>query len=184
MMRLGQLDALIGTLDETGIGAPVADVVASAWRYQAGAAKHWRSSASHVFAVPEARVYLRFIPEAQRDRDRVVAIAELMRTLVGRGLPVARPVPAASGDLVVTTTTAFGRFHAMTVQAAPGGQLNADGLTPGRAAAWGAALARLHREGGDAGDGLPEPFAELRQVATTFGDDRPLIAAAGDCPTA
>jgi Ser/Thr protein kinase RdoA (MazF antagonist) len=64
------------------------------------------------------------------------------------------------------------------VLAAPGEQIEVDALTTERAVAWGVALARLHRGGGDPGASLPGPFPELPLVAEVFQDDPALVAAA------
>jgi hypothetical protein len=80
MMRLDEIHRLLATVDEAG-RSPVADVVAAAWGHPPGTARHWRSSASHVFVLP--RAYLRIVPD--RPYREVLAVAELMRTLVDRG---------------------------------------------------------------------------------------------------
>jgi len=180
MMRLAEIHLLVRTVDDAG-RSPVADAAAAGWGYPPGAARHWRSSASHVFVVPHrpaGRAYLRLVPADHRPRRDVIEVAQLMRTLGDRGVAAAQPVPASSGALVETVTTPLGEVHAMLVTAAPGDQIEAAALTPARAVRWGAALARLHRDGGTAGDLLPGPFAELPRVAQVFPDDPALVAAA------
>ena len=145
------------------------------------AARHWRSNASHVFrvaAAPTGTVYLRLVPDAYRQRDDVLCIARLMRALGERGLPVVRPLASDAGALVETVETPLGTMHAMVVTAAPGAQIEAGSLTVARATRWGAALARLHRDGATPGLQLPEAFAQLPHVADLFCDDRAFIAAA------
>jgi Ser/Thr protein kinase RdoA (MazF antagonist) len=181
MMPLAQIHRLVRTVDDAG-RSPVADAVAAAWGYPPGAARRWRSSASHVFVVPQTptgRVYLRFVPATHTARTTVAAVAQLMATLGGRGLAIAPPIPSGSGALVETVATSLGDVHAMAVAAAPGEQIDADALTTTRAAQWGAALARLHRDGGDTGARLPGPFPELHLVATVFPND-PVLASATD----
>jgi Ser/Thr protein kinase RdoA (MazF antagonist) len=181
MLTLAEIHRLARTVDDER-RSPVADVVAAAWGYPPGVARLWRSSASHVFVVPQTpagRVYLRFVPAAHRRRAELVEVAQLMRALVECGLAVAKPVPANSGALVETVGTTLGEVYAMVVMAVPGEQIEVDALTPARAAAWGAALARLHRHGGRTGGQLPGPFAELPSVTAVFRDDPALIAAAG-----
>ncbi|GIJ56315.1 phosphotransferase enzyme family protein [Virgisporangium aurantiacum] len=178
MMPLAQIHRLARTVDDER-RSPVADTVAAAWGHPPGAARLRRSSASHVFAVPTAGVYLRFVPATHRPLGAVTAVARLMDTLSRRGLAVVAPVPAMSGALVETVATAIGDVHATAVTAAPGGEIEVDALTTTRAAHWGAALARLHRDGGDAAVRLPGPFPELARVATTFPDD-PEFGSAAD----
>src|SRR6185369_12862765 len=149
MMRLDEIHRLLATVDEAG-RSPVADVVAAAWGHPPGTARHWRSSASHVFVLPAA--YLRIVPD--RPYREVLAVAELMRTLVDRGAAVTPPVPAGSGALVETVATALGDLPAMVVEAAPGEPMEVSEL---RAEWWGRALARLHEAGRDAGVPLPGP---------------------------
>jgi Ser/Thr protein kinase RdoA (MazF antagonist) len=176
MMRLGEIHRHSLTVDGSR-RSPVADLAAAAWGYPAGAARFRRSSASHVFAVGDS-FYLRLIPATHRSRAAVVAVADLVCTLAGRELPVAPPVPSRSGALVETVATPLGGMHATLVTAAPGRQIDVEELDPLRAAAWGAALARLHRDGGDAGDSLPGPFPELASVSALFPDDPAFVSAA------
>lgn len=179
MMPVTAIQRLVETLDDQR-RSPVGDVVAAAWGYPAGAARHWRSSASHVFRVEQAavgRVYLRFVPAAHRRRDELLRVAEVMHDLGAGGAAVARPVPSDSGAWVETVPTVLGEMHAMVVREAPGEQLEAEALTSSRASQWGAALARLHCYDGDSALRWPEPFGELARVAEAFPDDLELIAA-------
>ena len=68
MMTLAEIHALARTLGDAG-RSPVADAAAAAWGLPAGAARHVRSSACHVFAVPHTAVgsvYLRLVPDSAR----------------------------------------------------------------------------------------------------------------------
>ncbi|HET6214460.1 MAG TPA: phosphotransferase, partial [Micromonosporaceae bacterium] len=171
MLPLSQIRRFAQTVDAAGC-SPAADRVAAAWGYPPGAARHCRTSANHVFTIG-GTAYLRFLPAAYRDRDRVSRVAGLMRRLHDEGLPVAEPVPSTNGDLVETVSTDNGPVHAMLVQTAPGEQLDVDSLTPQRARAWGAALARLHRDC-QYHDGLPDWFEDL-----AFDGDPALSTAIG-----
>lgn len=167
-MRLADIRALVDTVDGDRCSS-VADTVAARWGYGPGVARFRRSSASHVFTVPGG--YLRFVPV-----DRPAFAASHLAALHERGLSVVRPIPGVSGALVESVPTGLGDMRAMAVSAAPGEQIDVDELTPGRARAWGAALATLHRDG-DTGVPLPGPFAELSDVATVFADDPGFVAA-------
>jgi Ser/Thr protein kinase RdoA (MazF antagonist) len=182
MMRLTQIRGLASTLDDAR-RSPVADLAAAAWGIPPGAPRHRRSSASHVFAASHAQAgpaFLRLIPADHRPRGDVIGVAELMRSLGESGLAVVRPLASGTGSLVETPATPLGAMHAMVVTAAPGEQIEADALTPARAARWGAALAGLHRGGAALDARLPEPYAELSRVAELFHDDPQFAAAAKD----
>ena len=181
MMPLTEIDRL----KQTVVGSwacPVADQVAARWGYPAGTAKWWRSSASHVFVLPEdghgSRRFLRFVPGAYRGRDDVAAVVRLMAQLSRGGSAVVRPVASESGALTVTVPTRIGAMHAMMVEAAPGEEADIVGLTESRARSWGQALARLHRDATGLGTGLGEAFGELSGIADRFADDSALVEAA------
>lgn len=159
--------------------SPVADLAAAQWGYPAGAARWWRSSASHVFVLggDGGRRFLRLVPGVYRGRNDVAAAAELMARLNGAGSAVVRPVASVSGALAVTVPTQIGAMHAMVVDAAPGDEADIDGLTRARARCWGQALARLHCAAAGLGAGLGEAFSELPDVPRLFASDTPLVEA-------
>jgi Ser/Thr protein kinase RdoA (MazF antagonist) len=183
-MPLSEIAGLTACVDDQG-RCEVADLVAAAWGLPPGTARFWRSSASHVFAVsgavgPAPGAYLRFVPEWRRSRERVAAVAELMDRYSRHGQDVAQPIVSAHGRLVETVATRRGGVHAMLVAAAPGRQVEVEELTVGRARAWGAALARLHRHGADDGalaGRLPEYFGDLEDAERALADDRPVVDA-------
>ena len=125
MMPLLEIDSLKRTVTAAW-ESPVADEVAAAWGYLPGTAKWWRSSASHVFVLPDpnGKRYLRFVPGSYRDASPVAAVSALMERLAAGGAAVVRPVPAQSGTSVVTVQTELGPMHAMVVEAAPGDELD------------------------------------------------------------
>jgi Ser/Thr protein kinase RdoA (MazF antagonist) len=178
-MPLTAIDRLKQTVTEEWT-SPVADQVAADWGYEPGTAKWWRSSASHVFVLPDPRGkrFLRFVPDAQNDTTTWAATARLMARLAARGAAVARPVEAESGELTTTVHTELGVMHAMVVEAAPGDQIDIDDLTAESARSWGRALAAIHRNAADGDADLPEPFGELAEVHERFADDPALVKAA------
>src|SRR5688572_8046117 len=103
MMPLTEIDRLKRTVTSTW-ESPVADQVALAWGYPAGTAKWWRSSASHVFVLPDPRGkrYLRFVPDTYRSAGAVVPVADLMHRLAAGGAAVVSPVPTETGSLTAT----------------------------------------------------------------------------------
>lgn len=179
MMPLTEIDRLKRTVSELW-ESPIADQVAAAWGYEAGTAKWWRSSASHVFVLPDpnGKRYLRFVPDAYRGARAVTPVADLMAQLAAGGSAVVRPVPSEGGALTIEASTALGPMHAMVVEAAPGEALDLDDLTEARTAAWGRALAAVHRDAAGLEAGLPESFGELAEVPHRFADDPALAKAA------
>lgn len=178
MMPLTEIDRLKQTVSEAW-DSPVADQVAALWGYPAGTARWWRSSASHVFVLPDngRRRYLRFVPGSCRGPESLAVVAELMARLSDGGSAVVRPVAAESGALTMTVATGLGAMHAMVVEPAPGAEVDVSELTEARAWHWGRALARLHRDAAGLGADLPESFAELPDVGELFADDAELVEA-------
>jgi Ser/Thr protein kinase RdoA (MazF antagonist) len=178
MMPLTEIDRLKQTVSDAW-DSPIADRVAAQWGYPAGTARWWRSSASHVFVLPDngRRRYLRFVPGSHRGPESLAVVAELMARLSDGGSAVVRPVAAESGALTVTVTTGLGVMHAMVVEPAPGAEADVGTLTASQARHWGRALARLHRDAAGLGAGLPASFGELADVGELFTDDAELVEA-------
>jgi Ser/Thr protein kinase RdoA (MazF antagonist) len=179
MMLLGEIDRLRRTVTDAW-ESPVADAAAAAWGYPSGTAKWWRSSASHVFVLPDpaGKRFLRLLPDTPRGVGPVVAVATLMDRLATEGAAVVRPVAAQGGALVATVPTALGTMHAMVVEAAPGDEIDVDDLTEDHARAWGRSLASVHDAAAGVDAGLPVAFAELSEVPERFADDPLLVRAA------
>ncbi|CAM5406765.1 hypothetical protein SVIOM74S_02869 [Streptomyces violarus] len=144
MMPLTEIDRLKQTVSAAW-DSPIADQVAAQWGYPAGTARWWRSSASHVFVLPDdgRRRYLRFVPGSCRGPESLAVVAELMARLSDGGSAVVRPVAAESAALTVTVATGLGAMHAMVVEPAPGAEVDVSELTESRARQWGQALARV-----------------------------------------
>lgn len=178
MMPLTEIDRLKQTVSEAW-DSPVADQVAARWGYPAGTARWWRSSASHVFVLPDSgrRRYLRFVPGSYRGPKPVAVVAELMARLSDGGSAVVRPVAAESGTLTVTVATGLGAMHAMVVEPAPGEEVDVTGLTESQAWYWGQALAHVHRDAAGLGAGLPVSFGEPPGIGELFADDTALVEA-------
>ncbi|MCX4706158.1 phosphotransferase enzyme family protein [Streptomyces sp. NBC_01373] len=159
--------------------SPVADQVAARWGYPAGTARWWRSSASHVFVLPDngRRRYLRFVPGSYRGPKHLTTVAELMARLSDSGSAVVRPVAAECGALTMTVATGLGAMHSMVVEPAPGEEIDVSELTASQAWQWGQALARLHRDAAGLDAGLPESFGELPEIGELFADDTALVEA-------
>ena len=147
MLKLSEIAHLRRTVDASW-RSPVADAAASAWGLPAGAARFWRSSASHVFVVPAASpggpAYLRFVPAGSAQALAMARAVETMHRWGDAGLPVTRPVPSSAGRLTEQVETEEGEVVAMLVPAAPGEELDLEELSPEQASLWGAALAQVH----------------------------------------
>lgn len=179
MMPLTEIDRLKRTVTSAW-ESPVADQVAAAWGYPAGTAKWWRSSASHVFVLPDPRGkrYLRFVPDAYRSAGAVEPVSVLMHRLAADGAPVVSPVPTETGSLTATVPTALGTMHAMVVEAAAGHEFDAEDLTDDLAREWGRALALVHDAAAGIDVDLPDAFAELTEIPVRFAKDPALVKAA------
>lgn len=150
MLPLSRIVALSEVVDEQW-RSPVADAVAATFGASPGAARFWRSSARHVFSLPpeghRPAAYLRFAPADLVAQADVVAVATLMQRLSAHGLGCVDVVRSDEGRLVESVDTDLGLMNAVMVSAADGASLDTDDLTHERAVVWGAALARVHREG-------------------------------------
>jgi Ser/Thr protein kinase RdoA (MazF antagonist) len=179
MLPLSEIQRLKSTVTDDW-RSTVADAVAARWEIAPGAARWWRSSASHVFVVPDGGTgggacYLRFVPAHLPAADRLAAGARTHARLHDAGARVADAVRSPSGDVVETVPTAVGQVVAYAVRQAPGLERDVDDLDDAAARAWGAALGDLHRRGGDVEpteDGT-DPFSRLAEI-----DDLELAAAA------
>jgi Ser/Thr protein kinase RdoA (MazF antagonist) len=179
MMPLTEIDRLKRTVTSAW-ESPVADQVAAAWGYPAGTAKWWRSSASHVFVLPDPRGkrYLRFVPDAYRAAGAVEPVSVLMHRLAAGGTAVVRPVPTETGSLTATVPTELGTMHAMVVEAAAGHEIDVEDLTNDLAHEWGRALALVHDGAAGIDVDLPDAFAELAEIPDRFAEDPALVKAA------
>ncbi|WP_275002452.1 phosphotransferase enzyme family protein [Promicromonospora iranensis] len=179
MMPLTEIDRLKRTVTSAW-ESPVADQVAAAWGYPAGTAKWWRSSASHVFVLPDpsGKRYLRFVPDTYREADAVERVSVLMERLAAGGAAVVGPVRSETRRLTATVPTELGTMHAMVVEAAAGEEIDAEGLTDDLAREWGRALARVHDGAVGIEVGLPEAFTELAEIPDLFAEDPALVKAA------
>lgn len=180
MLPLAEIAALKATVTEDWTSV-VADAAAEPWGLAPGAARWWRSSASHVFVVPRgqderAPFYLRFAPARSPSGERLTRGAALQERLANEGI-VAVPVWSAAGRVVETVESPLGEIVVMAVAAADGEELDVDDLDPARARAWGRALADFHTAAGPApapADPV-DPFADAASLVAA--DDRDLADA-------
>jgi Ser/Thr protein kinase RdoA (MazF antagonist) len=151
MLPVDDIQRLGDTVDDQW-RSPVADDVARRWGIAAGRARWLRSSSTHVFVVPAEAAdvlpaYLRFAPLGSDAGRKLSVSAALMEAWARSGIRVVRPIVSVVGRLTEGVPTALGDMVAMLVPAAEGIELEVGELTEARAAEWGAALGRLHRDG-------------------------------------
>jgi Ser/Thr protein kinase RdoA (MazF antagonist) len=154
MLRLSVLRKLVETVRPDGTSA-VADSAAAAWAIPPGRARHVRTSAAHVFSVPEHSAYLRLTPVEASPLARADKIAEAAAELAGWGAPVACPRAGRDG-LVPVIDSPVGPLSACLVEAARGPSFEVDDLSPEQLRHWGRAIAEMHEAGaGISRAGLP-----------------------------
>jgi Ser/Thr protein kinase RdoA (MazF antagonist) len=180
VLQLSRIDALRASIDDEW-RSPVADQAAAAWALPAGAARFWRSSASHVFVVDLGgeRGFLRLSPADLVDQHHVESVATLMHRLATGGLGCVDVVPSVDGRAMVTVDSSVGPLHATLVRAATGDTWDADDVAAAQAEQWGAALARVH-EATPTADGiaLPDGAEQCERALEAVSTDARLAEAA------
>ena len=145
MLRLSVLRKLVETVRPDGTSG-IADSAAAAWEIPPGRALHVRTSAAHVFSIPENSAYLRLTPLEVPSLAGVDAIAEAGAALAGRAAPVARPRTGRDG-LVTVVDSPVGPLSACLIDAARGPSFEVDELSPEQLRHWGRAIAEMHEAG-------------------------------------
>ena len=170
-MRLSDLLALGRTTDGEG-RSPVADLAAARWGYPAGAARFWRSSASHVFILGTARrpaAFLRLDPVSAAAPREVLLVAAAVEQLAARGFPAVRPVRSLAGALAEPVTTPLGPMTATLLPAAAGTWREPRELAAPDAGQLGGVLAMLHQA--PLTLPLPDREPDLLTAADNIRDD-------------
>ena len=124
MMRLSTMWSVDRTLRSDG-GSSVAHDLLQAWRHDEASARFFRSSANFVYSFQRdgAACFLRFAHDSERTRASVETETKLLAWLTREGVHVATPIASKDGQLVVTSTTGLGTFHAVVFGAEKGDQL-------------------------------------------------------------
>ena len=127
-------------------GSSVAHDLLQAWRHDEASARFFRSSANFVYSFQRdgAACFLRFAHDSERTRASVETETKLLAWLTREGVHVATPIASKDGQLVVTSTTGLGTFHAVVFGAEKGDQLEPGQLDEQRLRVWGASLGHLH----------------------------------------
>lgn len=140
MLPLSVLRTLVEGVRRDGTSA-IADAAAAAWHIPPGQARHVRTSAAHVFEVPQHSAYLRLMPISACPSARSVARASL--AISERGAPVATPRPGRDG-LVAVVMSPVGPMHASLIDTAEGPSIELADLDPEQVRRWGRTIAEMH----------------------------------------
>jgi len=146
MMSLRILWNLDVTIDPATGRSPVADAVAAAWDHDPGSVHFFRTSANSIYrlTIDGSPAFLRLAPGTERTATSIRQELDLLAWLTARDVPVVQPIPARSGDLVVTVGTTIGPIHAVLFAALPGDIRDLETLDLDAMATWGATVGRLH----------------------------------------
>ncbi len=160
MMSLRILWNLDSTIDPATGHSPVAEAVAAAWAPDPGSVRFFRTSANSIYRLTIAGqpAFLRLAPGTERTSTSIRQELDLLGWVSAQGVPVVQPIPALSGDLVVTVGTTIGPIHAVVFAALPGEIRDLDSLDLAGMEQWGATVGRLHAA-------MQDAPAELRRPA-------------------
>jgi Ser/Thr protein kinase RdoA (MazF antagonist) len=159
MMSIRILWNLDVTIDPATGRSPVADAVAAAWDHDPGSVRFFRTSANSIYrlSVNGRPAYLRMAPGTERTSTSIRQELDLLAWLTAHDVPVVHPIPARSGDLVITVGTTIGPIHAVLFDALPGEIRDLDTLDLDAMTSWGATVGRLHATMQDAPATLRRP---------------------------
>jgi Ser/Thr protein kinase RdoA (MazF antagonist) len=165
VMRLSVLRAFVESLRADGV-SPLAKAALVSWEHEPGSVRYVRASANAVFTFRsgERELVLRLTPPDSRSPAELAAECAFVEHLVGRGVPVARPVRSVTGALVESVP---GSWHAVVFDRLPGAHRELDELPREGFVRWGQALGALHRAAeGWPGRDRPDPI-----LAVPDGED-------------
>lgn len=165
---------------------PLAELLREAWDADPGPFAWYRisSNAIYPFTYRGEQRFLRFAPAAEKRAADIRAELDFLTYLAGAGYGAAVPIAARSGELVVSKLTPWGRYHATAFRAVPGIQLDSTDLGDHIIAAYGRALAELHRlsvayrPAGPRRRNERDVLDWIRSVLVDLPDNRPALAEA------
>ena len=107
---------------------------------------HFRifSNAVYPFDYRDGPGFLRLTPAAEKSAEAIRAELAFLTYLQAEGYPALRPIPAVSGETLLTLETPWGAWHACTFTGVPGRPMEDVPLTEEVLLHYGAALGRLH----------------------------------------
>jgi Ser/Thr protein kinase RdoA (MazF antagonist) len=145
MMKLSVMRSLMATVDQSW-QSPLADDILAHWPHDPPGAWLLRASSNFVFGFKQAgKPYvLRFVHARQRSPAALQAEVDFLRYLSSRGVRANQPVPALSGESVVSLDTPIGPCHAIVFEAFDGEQFETGDFDQPRLFAWGKAAGELH----------------------------------------
>jgi Ser/Thr protein kinase RdoA (MazF antagonist) len=146
MMRFTTLWSLDRTVDPATGMSPIANSLAAHWDHDPESVRFFRSSANFIYRVSrDSRpAWLRIAAASERSRPGIEGELDLLAWLDETGIPVVRPIPARSGDLVVSHDTVMGPFHAVLFDHLDGDIRDLDTLSLVEIERWGSTVGRLH----------------------------------------
>jgi Ser/Thr protein kinase RdoA (MazF antagonist) len=126
---------------------PLAELLREAWDADPDPFAWYRISSNAIYPFTHAgeQRYLRFAPAAEKRAEDIAAELDFLTYLARAGYSAAVPIASRNGDIVVSRDTPWGRYHASAFHAVPGIQLDRTDLGDEVVAAYGRALAELHR---------------------------------------
>lgn len=104
------------------------------------------SNAVYPFDRAGKLAFLRLAPAEEKNRDELLGELDFLQFLQQRGFPALRPIPADSGELLLTIDAPDGPWYACAFTCVPGQPLEDLPMNSSIAYAYGAALGHLHRE--------------------------------------
>jgi Ser/Thr protein kinase RdoA (MazF antagonist) len=147
MMRFTTLWSLDRTVDPATNISPIANTLAAHWDHDPESVRFFRSSANFIYRLRrEGRpAWLRIAAASERTPGGIQTELDLLAWLNQEGVPAVRPIPARSGELVVTHDTAIGPLHAVLFDHLDGDiRRDLDTLSLAEIERWGATVGRLH----------------------------------------
>jgi len=122
MMKPSTLWALDRTIDDATGHNPIADALVASWDHHPGSVRFFRTSANSIYRLSRhgRTAFLRIAPDTERSRHHIARELDLLAWLTAQGIPVAEPIAARNGDLVVTASSPLGSLHAVLFNALDG----------------------------------------------------------------
>ena len=146
MMKFSTLWSLDRTVDPASGRSPIADSIAANWEHDTGSVRFFRSSANFIYTLDRhgRRAYLRIAESSERSAQTIANELAIISCLRSAGLSVVQPIPARSGDLVISQDTGAGGMHAVLFDSLVGRHRELDELSIADMDKWGATVGQIH----------------------------------------
>ncbi len=143
MMNVQEMRRIVDRVTNDEMPSFVEAVVQN-WSADIDTLAYFRSSANHIFRFQAAGkpFYLRLSSKTERLLQSLQYELGLVLYLAGQGLPVAKPVPTKTGNLIEVLDAGY---YAVAFEGLPGKQwMEPDDLNPDLSYLWGKTLAQIH----------------------------------------